>query len=417
MDEPSLSIDLNQLVLALEETIDLVGINDRHHGKRVAYIALQIAHQLGFADEHQTLLFRLGMLHDCGVSSDEVHSTLVNIFDWEEAHAHCEQGFALLCNLEPLVECALPIRYHHCHWPELLALDLDPTVKRLANLIFLADRIDISAAPYYQRDILLAKESICSLIELYSGDFFDPELVAGFLQAATTEAFWIALEDQHVNRFAWDFCRDANPQLISNHQLRQFAHLFAYIVDQKSPFTAHHSINVGRLAQHLAELSGLSPERAEQVEIAGYLHDLGKLKVPDYILEKPGPLSPTERSLINHHSYETFEILRPIKGFEEIARWAAYHHENLRGTGYPFHPSDGALDLESKIIAVADVMQALGDNRPYREGLNCEQTLQTLKQMAEDGKLDADLVERVALHHESCFQVALSRQWSSDVKQ
>ncbi len=408
-----LQVDLNQMVLALENVIDLVGITDLHHGKRVAYIALQIADQLGIAAGHEEQLFRLGMLHDCGVSSEQVHSTLVNLFDWEGAQEHCQQGYHLLCDFAPLADCALPIRYHHTHWSELSGIDLDAETKRLANLIFLADRVDISAAAHYKHDILLAREEIVSLIELRSGTFFDPELVAAFVRAAKTEAFWIALEDQHICRFCWRMCTERDWKPLDITQLRQCAYIFSYIVDQKSPFTANHSINVGRLARHLGELSGLSRERAELVEIAGYLHDLGKLRIPDQILDKPGPLSPTERSLIHHHSFETFEILNGITGLEEIARWAAYHHEHLCGTGYPFHPCGEELEPEAKLIAVADVLQALVQDRPYRKGMAQPEALVLLETMASEGQLDPALIALVRTHQDSCFRVARTFDWSS----
>jgi putative nucleotidyltransferase with HDIG domain len=127
------------------------------------------------------------------------------------------------------------------------------------------------------------------------------------------------------------------PCTASTAQLKQLATLFSCIVDAKSPFTAHHSLGVAGLSRWLAEKMGLPTARCEQLEIAALLHDLGKLRVPDEILEKPAGLNPHERSLINAHSFETYQILRHIHGFEEIACWAAYHHEEPDGHGYPFH--------------------------------------------------------------------------------
>ena len=94
-------------------------------------------------------------------------------------------------------------------------------------------------------------------------------------------------------------------------------------------------------------------------EIAGLLHDLGKLRVPDEILEKPGVLEPDERQIIHTHSFETFQILRNIHGFEEITRWAAYHHEEPDGSGYPFQTSGETMGPLSKLISVADSVSAI----------------------------------------------------------
>ena len=92
----TLQIDPHQMVLAIESTVDLVGMNDTNHGKRVGYIATQLAHHLGYEASEIHFLFELGLLHDCGVSSDQVHNNLVSHFDWEDAHIHCEIGYQLL---------------------------------------------------------------------------------------------------------------------------------------------------------------------------------------------------------------------------------------------------------------------------------------------------------------------------------
>ena len=96
------------------------------------------------------------------------------------------------------------------------------------------------------------------------------------------------------------------------------AEMFSRIVDAKSPFTAEHSLGVARLARFMAERLGVDAINCDKIEIAGLLHDLGKLRVPDEILDKPRGLDERERKIMNAHSFETFQILRHIKGFEEI---------------------------------------------------------------------------------------------------
>ncbi len=145
---------------------------------------------------------------------------------------------------------------------------------------------------------------------------------------------------------------------------------------------------VGLIAKELAVLSNLDEIVCHKLEIAGYLHDIGKLMTPDNILQKPGPLNELERSIMNQHSYETYEILRHIKGLEDIAIWASYHHEGLNGTGYPFHPHQQKLSIECRIISVADIFQALVQDRPYREGCTLEKTIEILDQNVKKGILD-----------------------------
>lgn len=399
-------IDLRQMILAIETSVSLVGMNDTNHGKRVGYIACQIGHQLGFSEEDVQFAFELGLLHDCGVSTEQMHSNLVNHFDWEESYIHCEIGYRLLKDFAPLAKYAIPIKHHHTQWQDLKQASITPYEARMANLIFLSDRVDVLAASHYQNDILLARESIVEAIKGYQDSYFDPELVAAFLKTEKSEAFWISLEDRHITRYAWDMGQKPSEQSLSIAQLKQLSYIMAYIVDQKSPFTAQHSVRVASLARHIATLYGLSEIQCDKVEIAGLLHDLGKLHMPDYILEKKGPLSAMERSIINQHSYETYEILRHIKGLDEIARWAAFHHEGINGTGYPFHPDEKDLSSEARIIAVADIFQALVQNRPYRAGMPLEKVVSILDEFANSGKLDRTIVNFVIEKQQLLFQTA-----------
>ncbi len=401
-----LNIDLRQMILAIETAVDLVGMNDTNHGKRVGYIASQIAHQLGIRDQETHYSFELGLLHDCGVSTEQMHNDLVNHFDWEDSHIHCEIGYHLLKGFAPLEKFAIPIRYHHTPWQQLKNLDLSPQDTRMSNLIFLSDRIDILSASHYAKDILLTKQEIVNSIENYNGTFFDPSLVQAFKEVEKSEAFWISLEDRNITRFTWDMGQFESKQVLTISQLKQLSLILAYIVDQKSPFTAQHSARVGVLARYLGSIYGLSSDICDKIEIAAFLHDIGKLRTPDNILEKPGPLSVIERSIMNQHSYETYEILRHIKGLEEIALWAAYHHEGLNGTGYPFHPTQKDLSIEARIIAVADVFQALVQDRPYRQGMSLDQVLKILDEFVGKEKLDRRIVDLTKQHSTKCFKLA-----------
>ncbi len=399
-------IDLRQIILAIETAVSLVGMNDTNHGKRVGYIASQLGHVLGFSEEDIRFVFELGMLHDCGVSSEQVHSNLVNHFDWEDAHIHCEIGYKLLRNFTPLAKYAVPILYHHTPWSELSKMAVSSFDARMANLIFISDRIDVLCASHAGSDILIARSSIVESVKSYAGTYFDPAMVEAFLTIEGAESFWITLDDRHITRYVWEMGNVATDQWLSLGELKHLSLILAYIVDQKSPFTAQHSVRVAGLSKFLASQYGLSGEQSAKVEIAGLLHDLGKLHMPDNILEKPGPLDPSERAVMRQHSFETFEILRHIKGMEEIARWAAFHHEEVAGGGYPFHLKAKELTIESRIIAAADIFQALVQNRPYRKGMALNDVLETIDTFAKSGKLDTGVVQLIKRHAEQCYRIA-----------
>ncbi len=401
--------DLRQIVYALSDALDLVGIDDVAHGKRVGIMASECAQTMGLSGEETRFLFDLGLLHDIGVSSTRTHHHLISEFDWEGSQVHAEAGHALLKDFPPLARMATPILHHHTRWERLPAVDASEEQKREANLIFLADRVDAFASPHYGKsDFFDHVEEIRKKIEIHSGVYFSPELVKTFLKASEAEAFWLLLEPRAIQNYLRDKLAEGSPYQPQFAELRMLGVIFSHIVDAKSPFTVDHSMGVARLARHLGKLAGVSEENCDKLEIAGLLHDLGKLRIPDEILDKPGGLDRHERLIINTHSFETYQILHGIGGFEEIALWAAYHHEEPNGKGYPFHVKEQDLSIEARILRVADIVQALVQNRPYRKGLPMQEVLEYIEKLTAEGRLDADIVSLVQSHAEDSMAAALS---------
>ncbi len=393
----SIEVDLRHVIYALSDSLDLVGIDDVGHGKRVGIMAAECARVLGLTEPEILFLFDLGMLHDIGVSSTQTHRNLVAEFDWQGSQAHCETGYALLSDFAPLGKMALPVRYHHTRWEQLVEMGIDPLIARQANLILLADRVDAFTAPFYAGNTMLMHTAeIRDQIASRSGTYFSPELVEAFLEASRTEAFWLMLEPRSIQHYLQDRLLQGTQCMASMGELRQLARIFSRIVDAKSPFTGEHSLGVAGLARFLAVRMGVSQENCDKIEIAGLLHDLGKLRVPDEILDKPAPMDPDERQVMNTHTFETFQILRNIKGFEEITPWAAYHHEEPDGRGYPFHIRSDTLPLEARILRVADIFQAMAQDRPYRKGLQADEILAFMQELAEKGRVDSGIVAVLA---------------------
>ena len=227
-----------------------------------------------------------------------------------------------------------------------------------------------------------------------------------FLRLSGNDAFWLDQEPRHLVQFLQNEVARLPLVDISYKELKSLAQIFAEIVDTKSQFTHEHSLGVARLAKYLAVQFKVDSENIERIEIAGLLHDLGKLQTPDEILDKPGPLDEGERARLNHHSYETFQILHKITGLEDVANWAALHHESPNGKGYPFQRKGGDLPIEARIIAVADVFQALVQNRPYRVGLPDSKVRQIILDFAATGKLDSEIASWVAERVEICRPLA-----------
>ena len=399
--------DLRHVIYALSDALDLVGIDDVAHGKRVGVMAAECGKLMGLPEAETTFLFDLGMLHDIGVSTTQTHHHLVAEFDWEGSQMHAELGYALLREFAPLARMAIPVRYHHTRWDRLAATEASAQQAQQANLIFLVDRVDALAAPWYGSGLFDHVGEVRGHIRENAGSYFAPELVDVFLEASAAEAFWLLLEPRSIQNYQHDLLAHGTGYQPTFAELKQLSVIFSHIVDAKSPFTAYHSLGVAKLARLLAERAGVSRENCDKLELAGLLHDLGKLRIPDEILDKPGKLDTHERLVMNTHSFETYQILRSIAGFEEIALWAAYHHEEPGGKGYPFHVHEKDLSIEARILRVADIFQAMAQDRPYRAGWPADKVLGLLKELAGDERLDKSLVALVEANLEQAMATAL----------
>lgn len=128
-------------------------------------------------------------------------------------------------------------------------------------------------------------------------------------------------------------------------------------------------------------------------EIAALMHDVGKLAIPNSILNKNGSLNPKEVQIIKSHTYYTRLILSRIRGFEDITNWAANHHEKLNGKGYPLGLYGDRLSIDERIMAVCDIYEALTSDRPYRDGLPKERAIDILQRMVDNGEICAIALE------------------------
>lgn len=401
------SIDLRRVVFSLSDALDLVGVDDLLHGKRVAMMAAQVAAHLGEGRAQVAQIYDAGLLHDCGVSSTKVRRCLIDHMEWPGSHLHCEFGESLLRGCRLLRPLAELVRLHHTRHDAPTPIDVPAHVRRLGNLLFLVDRVDaLAGATYADRSTLHESPAIRARVAASAGTLFDPELVAAFLDVSAPAAFWLQLDTNDVHRDVRERLREPELREVRYEDLHELALLFARIVDAKSPFTKEHSLGVGRLARSLGVRAGLSPESCGRLELAGLLHDIGKLRIPDEILEKPGSLTEGERDVMVSHSFETYQILRYTPGLDRVAQLAAYHHERLNGRGYPFQRPGAAITLEMRILQVADVFQALAQQRPYRAPLLVSDVLGELRRMVTDGSLDADVVALIEASPDECYRVA-----------
>ncbi|MGH9542664.1 MAG: HD-GYP domain-containing protein [Terriglobales bacterium] len=162
---------------------------------------------------------------------------------------------------------------------------------------------------------------------------------------------------------------------------------FNQLLDLKDLGTGMHSTRLAEWAVRVAgHMGGEEVARGEEwlrdLEVAALLHDIGKIGVPDYILNKQGPLTPEERALINKHPEYGWAILRNFPGLERASLFVLHHHENFDGGGYPAGLAGSEIPLGSRIVSIVDAFDAMVSNRPYRAGLPIKEALRRLSEAA-----------------------------------
>lgn len=400
-------LNLREVTYALSTALDFVGIDDTFHGKRVAYMAAEVLKELKNPQEKIDVIIYGGMLHDCGVSSTDVHSHLITELDWDNSQTHAIAGEQLLKKVNLFEQYATIVRYHHTHW-DSLPNSLTEEEKELSNLIYLVDRVD-ALRTQLKKSGTQHFDAIAATIQKYSGRMFSPKLAETFIKISQHPSFWFYFENDALEGYFTEWIQKGSEQSFNFETLKEISHMFAAVVDAKSEFTSEHSIGVSHLARYIAELMELPLDVCEKIELAGLLHDLGKLRVADEILNKPAKLNADERLKMNRHGFDSYIILRKIEGFREIAYLASLHHETLDAQGYPYNLSKEKIPLEARIITVADIFQALVQNRPYRGGLDKDEAFGILFDMQNKGKVDATVMKFLQDHLLMCYQKALAK--------
>jgi HD-GYP domain-containing protein (c-di-GMP phosphodiesterase class II) len=372
--------------VSISEATDLVASDLNDHHQKVCYISYMIAKEMMLPDDEIRDIALGAVLHDIGSFTRKERIKLISspdAFKDDEYDQHQFIGYKLLRDFVPLGNAAALIRYHHAHFDEAAT-----EIPMGSYVIHLADRIAVLLDKH--REVLAQIPRIVSAIE-ENRAIFHPDTLVALRLLMKVEYFWMEACSLPVNVILSERIRFPE-QIVDVEKICNLAKLISQIIDFRSRFTATHSSGVAAVALELAKLSELSERECKYMEIAGYLHDIGKLAISDDILEKTGTLNVEEFNEMRKHTYYTYAVLSRIKGFERIAEWAAYHHERLDGNGYPFHVRGENFTKLSRLVAVADIVTAITEDRPYRAGMSSEKALKILSDMVENGGIAKSIV-------------------------
>lgn len=396
--------NINDMLYALSFALDcvehdVVGVTT-NHGKRVAYITVAMAKRFGMSREEMLELSCAAILHDNALTeyvyeernSGRAQAKLGSESENASVGRHCvigEENISYMPFKTDLKGCIL---YHHEN-----ADGSGPFGKTAgetplgAQLVHLADQLDA------RWDLSFLTEQKCNSIARWvdngRGRLFSDECTNAFFEG-TDYATLEKIQTNKIDVLVYEML----PQESRNYseaEMISLSQLFARIVDYKSEFTRRHSIGIAEKAKLMAENYGYSSEKTARLYLAGALHDIGKLVIDKDILEKPDKLTDEEFRHIKNHAFATYDILRKIKGMDEICAWASLHHEKLDGSGYPFRKTEAELTHEEKLMCCLDIYQALTEERPYKEGFSHEKSIAIMRDMAQKHKIDGDIVENI----------------------
>lgn len=370
----------------IRRTLNRVDSRLVDHGERVAWLVGNMLDTEGLCTprERQDLCM-LALLHDVGAYKTEEIDQMVQ-FETEDVWNHAIYGYLFLRDLSPLKDLAPTILFHHLDYQDFHRVDI--RCGRQAQIIYLADRVDILL-----QTSDLTPEEIRGWLRRASGSKFDPAVVALFLEADRRFRLLSPMPEHALNTLL-------APVALTESEILSFLKMIVFSIDFRSQFTVTHTVTTTRIAAHTAELLGLSGEEAQQIYYGALLHDLGKIGIPVEILEFPGKLSHQAMGIMRTHVEITEEILCGEVD-ETVTRIAVRHHEKLDGSGYPQGLCAEELTLPQRVVAVADIVSALGGTRSYKEPFPKEQTLKIVGRMCADGLLDPVVVDTVTTHFDT----------------
>ena len=425
-EDPSDSVRVSEILAALSFALDLTDGQPMGHTLRSCLIGMEIAQRLGLPLQDRRDLYYALMLKDVGCSSnsarvfelfggdDHVAKKDLKRVDWANyfraarfamAHAdpgapwfkrarriatlahqgasvaaelvetRCERGASIVMRLGFGPRVAEAVRSLDEHWdgggqPRGMQGSEIPLLSRIMGL---AQTIEVFTQVGDPNEAL-------AMADDRRGRWFDPTVVDAANGMELQLAKWKEMTESALSSAVAGIEPGGAALLAGPGTLDRIALGFADVVDAKSPFTAAHSYRVTQLSLQIAEVMGYSADQRLLLRRAALLHDIGKLSVPNSILDKPASLTSEEWGAVRMHPFYTQRILLHIRGFKDIAHVAGCHHERLDGTGYHQGLEGQDVPMDALVIATADVFDALSSERPYRPAMPIEKTLEIMEE-------------------------------------
>lgn len=282
----------------------------------------------------------------------------------ELIEARCHRGADIARHMGFNENVATSIMQLDEHWdgrgkPEGIAARSISSLSQIALMAQVADVFHTAAG----------REAAIQEIRTRSGSWFAPDLVEVFIALADWDGLWEPLSSPQLKSHLLGLEPGEAVRIVTEPDLDRVAQGFAMVIDSKSPFTRGHSDRVATFTDLIAEEIGLDEKHRSWLRRAALLHDIGKLAISNTILDKPAKLDDAEFALIKTHPVHSASILAGVSAFSDMAGIAGGHHERLDGKGYPHGLKGDEISMDTRIVTIADVFDALTADRPYRKAM------------------------------------------------
>lgn len=384
-------INTQNIISILIRALNSIDARLVNHGTRVAYIAYKIMCMSGdYSEREKKELMVLAMLHDIGAYKTEEINNMVQ-FETKDIWAHSIYGYLFIKNMTPLKAWAEVILYHHVDYGKIKAPQ--SRMMKLAGLFNLSDRVDV---------LLEGSEGEMdsAILEKHKNRKFDPDMVAMFLEA--NEKYDV-VENLKTGNYIEEVAQQVFSLDYEEETLIEYIKMIAYSIDFRSEHTVTHVISTVGISMALAGLMGLTEKEQKQMRLGAYLHDIGKIATPLFILEKPGPLSKGEYHLMKDHIQATHDIIGNSLG-DEILQIAYRHHEKIDGSGYPQGLCGDQLTVSEKILSIADIMSALAGKRSYKDRFNKEMVTCILETQRDERKICPEITDVAIRNYDAIME-------------
>lgn len=366
------------LISGLSYALDIAEGNYLSHAKHVTYTALLLGNRFEGVDPSN--LYFASLIHDVGAG----------LTYGEKEHSITGSEIISQLPLSPYISKI--ILYHHEAYDGSGPFGLSgDEIPMESQIIYAANLIDYHLKGKFAADYT-EKIALVEWIDKLAGKL-SPDIIDELQRLVSKPFFLLEYYDDDIDIIVDRYAKGIEATVLTNADIIKYSEVFSSIIDLRNPFTNHHSLGIAEIARQIAESMAFTVEERDQLYISALLHDVGKLAVDNAIINKPGRLTDEERYEIETHTYYTRWILAKIDGFDQITEWASNHHEKINGKGYPYGKSGSQLDSFSRIIAIADVYQALTEPRPYRPPMNMDKVYGILRSMADANELDKELLD------------------------